>query len=397
MPSRARASDTDPEIAELVIFDVIGSDLWGEGVDAKSVVNWLAEQSDDAEIHVRINSPGGAAFEGTAIYNVLARDPRRVVVHVEGLAASAASLVVMAGDEISMAQNALMMIHGASGLTIGTAVDHEDTAKVLHKIDDTLAKTYAARTGADLSDVVAWMDAETWMDADEARERGFADAVTEAKKAEASWGRRAQQVLASFRHPPKHLSASPQPRPQQIAAQAVQENTMEHLAQIRAALGLPEDAQPETVVAAVEALNEKCEGAANTERIAEPDPVAYVPRADFDELRTKLAQLEGKGLDRDIEDAIKAAAGRLVFSDADRDRFRKHLKGGAMSLAAFREEIAARELSPLAVKDEVVAAKTDEIGLTAREVEWCEEHGLDKQLFAKNKAKRQARKLEVVA
>lgn len=392
-----------PGIAELLIYDVIGYDWWTDGgVTAAQVVNFLAEQDDDAEIHVRINSPGGDAFDGVAIYNALARDSRRVIVWVDGLAASAASVVAMAGDQIHMAANALMMIHDAWTITLGTAADHEAAAEMLHRVDGALAKTYAARTGAAQSDVQEWMDDETWMDADEAKERGFADVVDEAKQAEASWGRGGQRVLASFKNKPDHLSPAPQQRPQRIAAQAVQEQPMD-LKKICAALGLPEDAQDDTILAAIEARGEVLA----TDNIAlaavipavtpiEPDPVAYVPRADFDALRSRVEAADKATLSRDIEDAIKAAEGKLVFSDADRERFRKHLESGGMSIAAFREEIAAREMSPLAIPDEVTArtSATDQHGLTHVEKELCARTGLDPEKFAANKAKRAGR-LEV--
>ena len=379
------------QIAELLIYDTIGSDMWGEGVAAADVVNWLAEQDANAEIHVRVNSPGGYVFEGTAIYNALAHDPRRVVMHIDGLAASAASEIVMAGDEIRIAANAVIMIHNAAGFTIGTAADHDDTAEILRRLDAALAKTYAARTGGDLGEIKAWMDAETWMDADEALERGFATEVVEAKKAEARWGRRGHEIAASFKHPPQQLSPSlARPMTTQIAAMAAEEKLMDPT-KICAALGLPEDAKTETIVAAIQALSEKSESAATIELAAEPDPVAWVARADLDEERAKRAALEKKVLARDTEDAIKAAEGKLVFSDADRDRFRKHIESGAMTLDAFREEIAARELSPLAVKDEVQAHATTDTGLSPAEVEHCEKHNLNKELFAKNKAKRAGR------
>lgn len=381
-----------PAAAELLIYDVIGRDFWGEGVDATHVVNWLSEQDDDAEINVRINSPGGEAFDGAAIYNVLAQDSRRVVVHIDGLAASAASLVAMAGDEIVMAANALMMIHDASGLTFGTAVDHESTAGVLRKIDGTMATTYAARTGADIDDVVSWMDAETWMDADEAKERGFADKITDPKEAQASWGRSGDRIVASFRKRPQHLSPAPQMRPQHIAAQAVEESTMQ-LKKVCAALGLPEDAQEDTIVAAIEARNdelEKLTAALDAASANEPDPREWASREDLDKVRAHAEQLETQLRDRDLEALLVQAEGRLVFSDSDRDRYRRFVKSGGMSLEALREQIANTPVSPLAVKDETKTQESgiDEAGLDAEDRAMCKQFNLDPKIFAENKAKR---------
>jgi ATP-dependent protease ClpP protease subunit len=390
MPADATAVPT----AELLVYDVIGSSWWDDGVTAKQVVNFLADQPDDAEVHVRINSPGGDAFEGVAIYNVLAQNPRRIVVHVDGLAASAASVIAMAGDEIRMAENALMMIHNSSGLTIGTAAEHEKTIEVLRKLDVTLATTYAARSGRDLADVSGWMDAESWFGADEAIEHGLADATDEAKRVEATWGRDGHRLLATYQHAPQHLPDVSVPRARQpstrIAACAAEEPKMA-LEQICAALGLPEDAQEDTIVAAVAAKDDELERLAaklDEAKSNEPDPVAWVPRSEFDALRQRVETAETKNLDRELEDAIKAAEGKLVFNDADRDRFRKHIRDGAMSLDAFREEIAARAVSPLAVKDDPPAQDNTDHGLTDAEIKLCEQTGLNKERFAANKAKR---------
>jgi ATP-dependent protease ClpP protease subunit len=392
MPTSVRADAESASVAELLIYDVIGSDFWGDGVDAKGVVNFLAEQDDAAEIHVRINSPGGAAFEATAIYNALARDPRRVVVYIDGLAASAASLVAMAGDQIRMAKNALMMIHGATGITIGTASDHESMVEVLHKVDGTMAKTYADRSGLGQPDVESLMEAETWMDAAEAEAHGFADIVDEAKHLEASWGRRGQQVVASFRKAPQHLSPAPQQRPLHIAAQAVEEQPMD-LTKICAALGLPEDAQEDTIVAAIEA-REAGENIA-VASIIEPDPREYASRKDLDDVRAHAKQLEAQLRDRDLEDLLVQAEGRVVFSDSDRDRYRKFVREGGMTLEALREEIENKPVSPLATQDEITARTpaTDEDGLDADDQAFCAHYGLDPKVFAKNKAKRQTLKV----
>ena len=386
-----------PSTAEILILDVIGRRWWDDdGTDATSVVNFLAEQPKDAEIHVRINSPGGDAFEGAAIYNALAKDPRRVVVHIEALAASAASLVAMAGDEIRMAQNSMLMIHGASGVTFGTAGDHRDTADVLAKIDQAMAKTYAARSGVEQDKVEEWMEAETWMNADEAADRGFADVVTEAKRVEASWGRFGQQIVASFRKGSHFLSPAPQLRPH-IAAQAVEGPAME-LTKICAALGLPGDAQLDTIVAAIEARNEELERlkvAAAATVPTEPDPRKYASRDDLDKIRAHAQSLETRLRDRDLDELLVAAEGKLVFSDADRDRYRKFVREGGMTLDALREQIENTPVSPLATADEVAARTpaTDEHGLDQEDLEFCAQYKLDPKIFAKNKANLQGLKV----
>lgn len=382
-----------PKAAELLIYDVIGRDFWGEGVDATGVINFLAEQDDDAEIHVRINSPGGSAFDGAAIYNVLAQNDRRVVVHIDGLAASAASLVAMAGDEIRMASNAIMMIHNASGITVGTAADHEKSIEMLRTVDESMAKAYAARGGLGLPDVKEIMDAETWMGAEEAEGYGFADIITEPKEASASWGRSGERIVASFRKSPQHLTQAPQMRPHQIAAQAAEEHQPMDMKKVSAMLGVPEDAHEDTLVAAIEARCEEVDKlTANLEAAMarEPDPRKYASRDDLEKIRARSEALEAKLRDRDLEDLLVRGEGRIVFSDNDRDRYRRFVQSGGMTLDALREEIENKPVSELATRDEVKARtpQTDENGLDQDDLDFCAQYKIDQELFAKNKAAR---------
>jgi ATP-dependent protease ClpP protease subunit len=167
---------------ELLIYDRIGSDYWtGGGITHESVTDWLAglEPSNSA-ITVRINSPGGDVFEGVGIYNSLVawqagQDDRKITVKIDALAASIASVIAMAGDEIVIGGNAMMMIHRASTITMGNAADHLSTASTLESIDQIIVDTYEARTGQKPADLKGWLDAETYMTAAESVERGFAD------------------------------------------------------------------------------------------------------------------------------------------------------------------------------------------------------------------------------
>ena len=167
---------------ELLIYDRIGSDYFtGGGITHQSVTDWLAglEPSNSA-ITVRINSPGGDVFEGVGIYNALVawqagQEDRKITVKIDALAASIASVIAMAGDEIVIGGNAMMMIHRASTITMGNAADHLSTASTLESIDQIIVDTYEARTGQKPTDLKGWLDAETYMTAAESVERGFAD------------------------------------------------------------------------------------------------------------------------------------------------------------------------------------------------------------------------------
>lgn len=197
---------------ELSIDDVIADSWWG-GVSARYVNAWLKENASKAkEITVLLNTPGGDVFEGIAIYNALKNHPANVTMHVVGLAASAGSLIAMAGDKISIAKGAFMMIHEAWGFTQGPAEDHEKHGNLLRKINGQLAELYSARTGQSVEKCIDLMAAnETWLTADEAKALGFCDDVLPAKAGAAAaqqgtkQAENAARVLASYKRTPMAL------------------------------------------------------------------------------------------------------------------------------------------------------------------------------------------------
>lgn len=152
---------------ELQIFGEIGAD----GVTPEALAAHLKGAGD---VLLKIHSPGGNAFDGVAMHNALVAHPGKVRVEILALAASAASIIAMAGDEIAIAPNAHLMIHRAWGATIGNTQDHQQQADVLAKVDDALAATYARRSNQPTAQVLQWMAGETWMAGPEAIERGFA-------------------------------------------------------------------------------------------------------------------------------------------------------------------------------------------------------------------------------
>ena len=161
----------------ITMFDVIGEDYWsGGGITAKTVTAQL-RAIGDKPIEVQINSPGGDMFEGIAIYNVLREHSQPVTVKIMGMAASAASIVAMAGDTIEIGTASFIMIHNCWVMAIGNKADLAETAAFLEPFDQAMADVYATRTGQSVSDIVAWMDAETYMSGTVAVERGFADSM----------------------------------------------------------------------------------------------------------------------------------------------------------------------------------------------------------------------------
>lgn len=170
---------------EIYLYDIIGSSWFG-GISAKQFSADLKALGSVSTIDVRINSDGGDVFEGRTMYTLLAEHKARVVVHVDGLAASIASLIAMAGNEIRMADGSFMMLHNPWGVTIGDAADHRVRAELLDTIAATMRQTYAVRSKKDEGDVKKWMDAETWFTASEAKDVGLADIVAEPMKAAAA-------------------------------------------------------------------------------------------------------------------------------------------------------------------------------------------------------------------
>jgi ATP-dependent protease ClpP protease subunit len=163
---------------ELVIYGDIGESWWGDSVTAADVKSQLDAMQGD--VAVRINSPGGSVFDGFAIYNLLRAHDGAVTVHVDGLAASAASVIAMAGDEIVMGNASMMMIHDPWTVTVGDAAEMQKTADTLNKIKDSIVTAYAGKA-ADLSSerIAELMSDETWLTASEALEMGFATQVEE--------------------------------------------------------------------------------------------------------------------------------------------------------------------------------------------------------------------------
>jgi ATP-dependent Clp endopeptidase proteolytic subunit ClpP len=175
------ANSEAPGSVEISIYDEIG---FG-GVTAK---DFLAEvkKYKGQHIDLRINSVGGSVIEGAAIYNSLRRHKGGLTVHVDGLAASMASVIAMAGEEVVMAENAMLMIHNPWSLSVGDADDLRKEADVLDKLKNTLVNAYSRKTGMEASTIASMMDDETWLDATEAVAMGFADEIEDGIEAAAS-------------------------------------------------------------------------------------------------------------------------------------------------------------------------------------------------------------------
>lgn len=173
-PSIQAAAVDDNSIS---IFDVIGQDYWtGEGVTAKRIAGAL-RAIGDGDVVVNINSPGGDMFEGLAIYNLLREHQGHVTVKILGVAASAASIIAMAGDEVQIARAGFLMIHNAWTYAAGNRHDFRAYADYLEPFDAAMADVYVARSGQDAKSIEQMMDGETWIGGSKAIDQGFADTL----------------------------------------------------------------------------------------------------------------------------------------------------------------------------------------------------------------------------
>ena len=172
--------------AELYIYDTIGP-TWAGMVGAKGVIDSLKEMGDVKNIGVHINSNGGSVWEGLGIYNALKNSPAHVSVHIDGIALSSASFIAMAGDDINIAENGMIMIHAPASMVFGSAADMRKQADLLDQVNQQIVDTYVSRTGLEQSEVAAMVAAETWMTAKDALAKGFATKITPNKAVSANF------------------------------------------------------------------------------------------------------------------------------------------------------------------------------------------------------------------
>jgi len=182
-----RITNQGNKTAEVQIYGVISDEKWYEDdVTPNEFKAELDALGDIDLLNVHINSPGGSVFAGFTLYNILKRHPAAVATHVDGMAASIASVVLQGADERVMATNGMVMIHNPMAIALGYAEDLRKVADDLDKIREPIVKSYSDRVSVSDDEVKAMMDAETWMTAEEAVEKGFADRIDESTFASAT-------------------------------------------------------------------------------------------------------------------------------------------------------------------------------------------------------------------
>lgn len=334
------AADSGTGTAEVLIYDEIG--YWGVmAADFARDVNAL----DVDELTVRINSPGGEVHDGVAILNTLRDHKATITVIVDGLAASAASFIAMAGDEIVMNRNAEMMIHDAWGLCRGNADEMAKYVDYLEQVSDNVASIYAERAGGTADEWRSLMREETWYTAQEAVDAGLADRVAEKKTGSDSKGSnrfdlsvfnyagRGSAPAPKFPRPANRAEVRPgnksraSTNPADVSAAGVSipeggstvEFTEEQFAALREALDLSDDATIDGVVTAIEDLVTKPEGKGGA---GADDDTAVVDRATLDRLVADAAlgrDAHARQVRDDRERAVDSAisAGRIPPSKRD--------------------------------------------------------------------------------
>ncbi|TNE83297.1 MAG: Clp protease ClpP [Gammaproteobacteria bacterium] len=205
---RAESNGNDNSIW---LYDVI--DPWF-GVTAEQVGRALAEFGG-ADVNLYINSPGGDVFEGRAMQTRLKQYSGKVIAHIDGLVASAATTVALGADHRQMADGSMFMIHNAWTLGFGDKNDFAKTGDLLSKIDNAIGADYATITGASREQVTQWMDEETWFSAEEAKANGFIDEIYTGDNEQAAKNRAAWN-LSAYSNVPKALLNSNEPAPDEF-------------------------------------------------------------------------------------------------------------------------------------------------------------------------------------
>ena len=292
--------------AEISIHDEIGS--WG--VSAKDFLAQLHSIAAATPITLSIHSPGGEVFDGLAIYHAL-KARGNVTVRIEGLAASMASVIAMAGTRIEMPRNAFLMIHNPSGIAMGDAADMRQLADLLDKIKSSLVAAYRDRTKKTDEDIMDMMDAETWLTGEEAVEHGFADATTDEVALSASAFKTAR-ITAALRHAPRALFDTPPP----VAPITAITSTTEHMKALLAlasALGIP--------------LPENCTEDQAVEAFKAHKPAAKNVVIDFEEADVKAAFAAR------ITDATQADKAKITALEAELASIKALLTNGPAAAA----------------------------------------------------------------
>jgi len=314
-----KAKSDKPKAADISIHDEIG--LWG--ISASAFMRDLRGMGELDEINLSIHSPGGDVLDGWAIYNALKNSKAKITARVEGLAASMASIILQAADVREVYENSYVMVHNPWGLAIGDAEEMRDTADLLEKMQNGLVGAYASRTGGDEKEIREMMDSETWMDGNEAVERGFADKVI---------GKVAMSARAfdnrKFKMTPPSLQANSETAPEVAPVEKTANAPVEPIA--------PVDADAETEV--------------------EPQaPEVEVTEPQAKSLLSRFTALFGGETDETLKAALSAKDGEILAAKTEIDALKAQVAALEPKAKAFDEATA--EIARLEAERQTAEAK----------------------------------------
>ena len=324
---------------DILIFDEIG--LWG--ITAKDFATALKEIPEDHAITVRINSPGGSVFDGYAIFNALKARSAQITTKIEGLAASMASVIALAGSKVTAAANSIVMIHNPWSGVAGDSDDLRKMADLLDKLTGQLVGIYAAKTGLPEGEVRAAMDAETWFTGSEAKEWGLVDEVTDEIQVAASFD------TSRFRNAPNDMApaAKSETQPQDVAQLSAITAERDEL---KAKLETVETqaAHSAEQIAALKVESDQHAAALDAEKAAHA-----LTKAQRDESRAEL-------LRRDAESAVGSAIASGRLAETARAEFvARYVKNADDTKALLAALPVARGNQPVPPESKQTAQKTD--------------------------------------
>lgn len=330
--AKAQAA-ADTKKAEVFIYGDIGESWWGETVAAKDFVKEFSALDAD-EITVRINSYGGSVTDGIAIHNAIKRHRASVTVSIDGAAYSIASLIAMAGDRVEMAENALLMIHAPWGYASGNAVDMREMAEILDRYAESMASTYATKSGKDKADILSLLQdgIDHWYSADEAKAEGFVDDITAGLAIAASLhDTRFRHPAAAAAHLPMETTTMPNPAQSTAApqTQAATQTTVDVQAVATAAAeqALAAETGRRAGIRASFAKFSGIEGVQALQQQCEDDPKCTVQAAN-----DKLLEVLGKS------SATSANASNVVTIADERDKFKVGVQAALLARAGIAKD-----------------------------------------------------------
>lgn len=346
--------------ATIHINDVIGASFFFGGVDAAELIREIDNLEVDA-IDVRINSEGGSAYDGLAIANAIMRNQANTTTYVDGLAASAASLIALAGDRVVMSKYGQMMLHNSRGGLMGTADELRDYAKFLDGLNASMADFYADRAGGDARDWAKAMARETWYRADEALAAGLVtelDETTRREDVEAAVAAAMARPAAQFRYAGRQAAPAPTARADSTAVSAVNDRQKEapvaDKKTLAESLGLGADATDEDVLAAAR------EALGLTDDDSDTDPADGAAGSDGGEIAGATGDVVGAET-RELAAAVASAqkAGG-VFLPAERlARLEQQAGQGATALAAQVAAAHAAKLDAAITQGKILPTERD--------------------------------------